>query len=451
MAIGIIPYFLYNQFPVYLTSENKGNMTILASIVYIIVNLVLNILFVKVLHMEEFGLALSSAIGMWIFMAVEAYHFFTKDSHLKIAFDVIPWKQGTEVFRIGFPGAASYIYQTLRGLILNRLLESFCAAGSLSAFALANNVMSIFWALPAGMASVSRLMFSVSHGEEDRQGLVGTMKVMFRYFIPLMCIVDAAIIVSSPVITSLFVKDIASPAFAMTVSGLRILPLCMPLSIILMHFTAYGQVSGKSVFVNIASILDGVVCVAGFSMLLVHPLQINGIYIANVLNGVVTTLFVVLYAMFKLKRMPRNTEDLMVIPDFFGVTKDERIDISVKSMEEVIEVSKRVQDFCLEKGIDSKRAYLAGLCMEEMAGNIVEHGFVKDKKKHSIDIRVAHKNDKIILRIKDDCIPFDPKERNKLENGDDLTKNIGIRMIYQIMKDIDYQNMLGINVLTISV
>lgn len=451
MAIGIIPYFLYNQFPVYLTSENKGNMTILASIVYIIVNLVLNILFVKVLHMEEFGLALSSAIGMWIFMAVEAYHFFTKDAHLKIAFDVIPWKQGTEVFRIGFPGAASYIYQTLRGLILNRLLESFCAAGSLSAFALANNVMSIFWALPAGMANVSRLMFSVSHGEEDRQGLVGTMKVMFRYFIPLMCIVDAAIIVSSPIITSLFVKDIASPAFAMTVSGLRILPLCMPLSIILMHFTAYGQVSGKSVFVNIASILDGVVCVAGFSMLLVHPLQINGIYIANVLNGVVTTLFVVLYAMFKLKRMPRNTEDLMVIPDSFGVTKDERIDISVKSMEEVIEVSKRVQNFCLEKGIDSKRAYLAGLCMEEMAGNIVEHGFVKDKKKHSIDIRVAHKNDKIILRIKDDCIPFDPKERNKLENGDDLTKNIGIRMIYQIMKDIDYQNMLGINVLTISV
>lgn len=451
MAIGIIPYFLYNQFPVYLTSENKGNMTILASIVYIIVNLVLNILFVKVLHMEEFGLALSSAIGMWIFMAVEAYHFFTKDAHLKIAFDVIPWKQGTEVFRIGFPGAASYIYQTLRGLILNRLLESFCAAGSLSAFALANNVMSIFWALPAGMANVSRLMFSVSHGEEDRQGLVGTMKVMFRYFIPLMCIVDAAIIVSSPIITSLFVKDIASPAFAMTVSGLRILPLCMPLSIILMHFTAYGQVSGKSVFVNIASILDGVICVAGFSMLLVHPLQINGIYIANVLNGVVTTLFVVLYAMFKLKRMPRNTEDLMVIPDSFGVGKDERIDISVKSMEEVIEVSKRVQDFCLEKGIDSKRAYLAGLCMEEMAGNIVEHGFVKDKKKHSIDIRVAHKNDKIILRIKDDCIPFDPKERNKLESGDDPTKNIGIRMIYQIMKDIDYQNMLGINVLTISV
>ena len=141
----------------------------------------------------------------------------------------------------------------------------------------------------------------------------------------------------------------------------------------------------------------------------------------------------------------------MVIPDSFGVTKDERIDISVKSMEEVIEVSKRVQDFCLEKGIDSKRAYLAGLCMEEMAGNIVEHGFVKDKKKHSIDIRVAHKNDKIILRIEDDCIPFDPKERNKLESDDDLTKNIGIRMIYQIMKDIDYQNMLGINVLTISV
>ena len=55
------------------------------------------------------------------------------------------------------------------------------------------------------------------------------------------------------------------------------------------------------------------------------------------------------------------------------------------------------------------------------------------------------------FRIKDDCIPFDPKERNKLESGDDLTKNIGIRMIYKIMKDVNYQNLLGLNVLTVRI
>ena len=29
--------------------------------------------------------------------------------------------------------------------------------------------------------------------------------------------------------------------------------------------------------------------------------------------------------------------------------------------------------------------------MEEMAGNVVRHGFSKDNKRHSADIRVVHK------------------------------------------------------------
>ena len=141
----------------------------------------------------------------------------------------------------------------------------------------------------------------------------------------------------------------------------------------------------------------------------------------------------------------------MALPEDFGVPQDERIDISVTKMEEVINVSQRVQSFCLEKGIDKKRAYLAGLAMEEMAGNIVDHGFTKDTKDHSIDIRVVHKEDDIILRIKDDCVPFDPKVRNRITEGDDPAKNIGIRMIYRIMNDITYENLLGLNVLTIRI
>ncbi|MBQ1482051.1 MAG: ATP-binding protein [Erysipelotrichaceae bacterium] len=450
-AIGIVPFFLSNQFPTFLTMENKGKMTIIASVIYIIVNLALNFLFVGRLHMEEFGLALASSVGMWIFMAVEAFHFFTKKASLKIRFTGIPWKECFHVLKIGFPGAASYIYQTLRGLIVNRLLETYAGAAGLSAFAIANNIMSIFWALPTGMNNVSRLMFSVAAGEEDRQSLTDVMRVMFRYFIPLMCAVILCIVTAAPLLTSFFVRDVTSAVYPMTLSGLRILPLCMPFSIVLMHFNSYGQVSERPVFVNIASLLDGVVFVAGFSALLVPFLKNDGVYIANVLNGVGTTLYILLYAWAAKRRFPKDLEELMVIPKGFGVEKDERIDISVKSLQEVVEVSRRVQSFCLEKGIDRKRAYLAGLSMEEMAGNIVEHGFTKDDKDHSIDIRVVHKNDKIILRIKDDCIPFDPKERNRIGADDDPAKNIGIRMVYKIARQINYQNMLRLNVLTVTI
>ena len=218
-----------------------------------------------------------------------------------------------------------------------------------------------------------------------------------------------------------------------------------------MHFSCYGQASNKNILVHVLALLDGVVCVAGFTALLIPFIGMNSVYIANVLNGVVTTIVIVGYAVIKNKRLPRNMEELMVIPEDFGVSEEDRIDISINSMTEVMDVSRKVQDFCLEKGIDNKRSYYAGLCMEEMAGNIVDHGFTKDDKKHSIDIRVVYKDDDVILRIKDDCVSFDPAERAAIVDPDDVTRNIGIRLVYKLAKDVNYQNILGLNVLTVKI
>ena len=74
-----------------------------------------------------------------------------------------------------------------------------------------------------------------------------------------------------------------------------------------------------------------------------------------------------------------------------------------------------------------------------------------DHKRHSIDIRVVHKDDDVILRIRDDCVPFNPRERKALTDPHDILKNAGIRIVYQIAKSVEYQNLLGLNVLTIRI
>ena len=237
----------------------------------------------------------------------------------------------------------------------------------------------------------------------------------------------------------------------MTVWGLRLLPVCMPLAIICTHFVCYWQATGRQAIVHIISLLDGVVSVAGFTALLIRSFGMNSVYLANILNGVVSILVIAGYAWYKKKRVPYHADDLMVIPDEFGVPASERMDLSVKSTEQVVLVAEQVQSFCLEHGIDDRRAHLAGLAMEEMAGNIVAHGFTKDRKKHSIDVRVVHKDDEAILRIKDDCTPFDPGERRKIAEDGDLTRNIGIRLVFKIARDVQYQNLLGLNVLTIRI
>lgn len=141
----------------------------------------------------------------------------------------------------------------------------------------------------------------------------------------------------------------------------------------------------------------------------------------------------------------------MVIPRDFGADEDERLDISIRTIEEVTTLSAAVQDFCASKGIDHRRSMLSGLAIEEMAGNVILHGYSKDEKPHSIDIRVVHKDGSLILRIKDDCVPFDPAERRDMVDPEDVTKNIGIRMIYTMAESVHYQNILGLNVLTLRV
>ena len=91
----------------------------------------------------------------------------------------------------------------------------------------------------------------------------------------------------------------------------------------------------------------------------------------------------------------------------------------------------------------------AGLCMEEMAGNVVAHGFAQDNKKHSADIRVIYSDGHLILRIRDNCKFFDPSQHAGKSTGTDDVSNIGIRLVYSLAEEVEYQNLLGMNVLTI--
>jgi len=222
-------------------------------------------------------------------------------------------------------------------------------------------------------------------------------------------------------------------------------------NIIYLHFNCLGQTFNRQLYSNILALFDGVLGVILFSIILIKPMGINGVYFGHILGGIVPILYIIFYAWYKSKRVPRKMEDLMLMPDAFGVEKDDVLAISIDNIEDVVDIARRIQSFCLDKGIDKKRSYIAALATEEMASNIVEHGFTKDNKNHSIDVRAIYKNKVIILKIRDNCIPFNPEERSKLVDQDDITKNIGIRMIYKLSKDIQYQNILGLNVLTMRI
>jgi anti-sigma regulatory factor (Ser/Thr protein kinase) len=142
-------------------------------------------------------------------------------------------------------------------------------------------------------------------------------------------------------------------------------------------------------------------------------------------------------------------EDWLKLEDSFGAQEDERMDLSIRSMEEVVNISEAVVDFLAARGVNSRSCMAAGLAVEEMAGNTVTHGFV-DGKPHSIDVRLVCREGEVRIRLRDDCTAFDPLAYAKqFRVGEDPAKNLGIRLISRMAKEMVYLNNVGMNVLLI--
>ncbi len=448
-AVGIIPLVLGSQLSAFLSLDNKGKRTTAAGLVYIVINFILNYLFVGVMGLQAVGLALAPAIGLWVYFLVQLPYFLKKDSPMHFALKGLDWHEAGSIVKIGAPGAAGNAYNAIRGVIVNSLILSAVGSVGISAFTAVNTFLSLFWSIPGGMVVVSRMMTSVSVGEEDRKSLTDVMKTALFNFIPILFVLAFVIMLLAEPLTRLYYRDPSDPVYMMTVMGFRILPYCLPLSIIMTHFSNYWQASDRRVQVHVLSFLDGVAGVVLFTVLLIGKMGVTGVYTANVLNGLIAPVFVLVYACIYNKHFPKTMDELMAIPQDFGVPVYGRIDIALKDMDGVIGVSSTLQKFCQDRKIDRRRAFFASLFLEEMAGNVVKHGFAADEKKHIIRVCIACRPETLILSIKDDCVPFNIEQRAQMMDQEDKTKNIGIRLVSSVASEMHYQNILGLNVLSI--
>ena len=61
---------------------------------------------------------------------------------------------------------------------------------------------------------------------------------------------------------------------------------------------------------------------------------------------------------------------------------------------------------------------------------------------------VLEDNDRVI-RIRDNCIHFDPTRYLELHQTSDPVAHVGIRMVMRMVKEANYVNPLGLNNLTL--
>ncbi len=445
---GILPQMLGIQLTAFLQIEQQNKRTYAAIGAMMFMNISLDMVFIKILGWGTYGLGLATTVSYFVFFIVLISFYLTRKAVIRFDSRYVDMKDLIPIIKIGIPGALVTFCLAVRGILLNSILLECSGNDGLSALSALNTCGYLLYAVTAGIAAATRLLVSVYIGEEDRTSIVTVMRTALLKGVPIVFALAAAVIALAEPISYLFYRDTASNVYYLTVWIFRIFPLSMPLSAICVIFINYYQSSSRMKIVNTLSVTDGLLGVGIASIILAPFYGAIGVWAAHVVNGLITTAIVICYAWILNRRMPTSIEDLLTLPDDFGVPEDRRLDISIHNAAEVTNTSSMILDFCERNKVDKKRAFYASLCMEEMAGNIVEHGFDDGKKDHSADVRVVYKDDELVLRITDDCRAFDPKEQLKLIDPDDVTKNIGLRMVQKLARSISYTNMLGLNVLT---
>lgn len=449
-AIGIVPMFLGQQLSAFLQLERQSARNYLGVASMIFFNITLDILFVSVLGLDVLGLAYATSACNWIYFLVLVPYYFTGKAQLRFSLSGILWDRTLELIKIGSPGALLQFCLALRDLTLNRVVLTYGGADGLSSRASMCMIAGFFVALGVGGGTVIRMLASVYVGEEDRDSIRDLIKLALTKVMVLMCALMVILLLASGLLATIFFPDTTSAVYIMTRQQFMIYALALPLILVVQIETNYLQASGHNIGVHISSVVDGYFSVVIPSVILAPIMGVLGVWWATPIGIIITALVYPIYACFVWKRVPRNVGEWLLFKDGFGVKREDRLQIPVGSMDDVTGSSETIQRFVEDHGYDRRTAYFSALAMEEMAGNVVLHGFA-DGKKHYMDTRVICKDEGILLRIKDDCKPFDPLERAQQMSPEDNTRNIGIKMINKIAEEMTYQNMLGLNVLTVSI
>ncbi len=450
-AIGIIPQLLGQQIAADIQLERQEKLGHAAIAVMITVNVLLDILFVARWHKGVWGLALATSLANWAYFLTVAQYYLRKKAQLKPSIKLIAWNETKNMLQIGFPNALLVFCLAARSLVINRIMLTYAGSDGLSALSSFNMICGLILSVSIGTGSLVRMLTSVFLGEENREGILSLIRLLFTCVMALMVLVTVSELLLAPTLAAMFFPDTASEVYRLARQLFIIYGFCIPLTLVCLAYSSYCQAAGFSLAVNVIAVTDGFFSMVIPAVLLAPRLGALGVWLSFPIGLVITLAVSMFFPILHYKRWPRNIEEWIMLPEDFG--SGERLVLYLHSMKDVTNTAETVQRFCIEHAIPYRISAHAGLCLEEIAGNVIQHGFAADRKHHDIELRVIPRGEGAVLRIKDDCAPFNPQEWVEMTtiSPDDPFRNVGIRLVYAIAEEIEYQNLLGLNVLTVRV
>ena len=443
------PFFFLSQImSAYLQAAGKRKLLLISVIAMTVTDVVFDLLGVFVFHSGMFGIGLASGMSYLAAFAVGLGYFLKKNCLFRFRFHSFQPQSAVGILRAGSPVLLNQVFFTVRTLVFNLLLLDLGGNLAVAAFAVFTTLCNLMYSIGVGTGSVALMLSSIFYNEEDRTSLHSLVRAMVPHTTKL---IAAAVLVgelAAPWLIRLFLG--ADPEMlAIAVPGLRLVLIWLIPNVLCGLFKNYFQGIRRTRITNLVAFLQAIGLMLPSVWLFSRLFGLTGFWIGSVVGQFLTLLVIAILVWVKCGRMSFSAEAFSYLSPDFGAQPENCRDLTILDVETAVLASQTLCDFCREKGVDAKTAMLIGLCVEEMTVNIIEHGFTKDKLSHNVDVRLVIGEDKRIIRIRDNCVNFDPTNYLELHQSSDPAAHIGLRMVMAMVKEAIYVNTLGLNNLTL--
>ncbi|MDO4733512.1 MAG: MATE family efflux transporter [Bacillota bacterium] len=448
---GIVPMLLVRQLTLFMQLGQQKHRELLGILGMILANLIFDVLFIIVFELGAWGLAFATSLANFVYLLILLPGFFSRKAQFHFSLRSVHLRELFDILKIGFPGGIAVFCNAFATICVNGIMVEQLGHYALCVVSAFYMVSEFFLAYSIGNSSVVRMISSIYIGEENRGELRNLARFVLTRVFPGSFLVGLLIIVLAEPLSAIFFVDRSSASFLMCRQFFIAYGFCVPFTLLCSTFKRYLHAKGQGLFVTLFSVYEGFLGIVLITAILTPALGPLGICLAYPLSFFSSVLILILYVMFRNRRIPRNADEWMLLDSSFGVRPGDQLCLELKTSDDVVQASERAHAFCRKHGISARKSYHLALCLEEMAYNIIKHGFQADGKENNLNITVIYKDEKLLLRIKDDCRPFNPKERAGMVTNENMLSNIGIRLVSQFAEEMSYQNMMGLNVLTIRI
>ena len=415
----------------------------------IISNLTLNLAFVAVLDLGIFGLGLASAMSYLLSAGVMLQSFFHKNKPIQLKFNKFLFGRLLKSARLGFPALTFNLGVTAKSFLLNVTLMMHVGVAGVAAMNVQGNIIGILGSVPVGFGNTFMALGSLYYGSKDRFLLL----YLARMSLKLVIVVAGGMVVlltATAYVTPQLFFDPGEQAYDVTTRMLLIFPSYLVLNAIPgILLKAYQFQEKNEALVNIMPIMENLL-IATLAVATAPIFGIDAVWLSFPVAEVLCFLLIALTVFDHWGRKTFKLDEWLQLDKDFGIAEKDLLERPFQSIEDVTSISEQTIEFCRAHGFDKERSTFAGLAIEEMATNIVQHGF-KPGKNYNSYIRVTVE-DEICIRILDNASGFNLKEKLQNVVGEFPEEaNISLRIVEKILDRIDYQNNAGINTIVLIV